>query len=137
MFATIALMAVSCNKNQAAVKKLDGTWKATSINYTEDGVTVDILEAGFITSATYVFDGCKLKNDEFCNLTTTFVTSLGTNTSTDVYNVINDGVTLQVKDEMGSTDIWSKTIDELTSTKLVITELEPGAGSTVSTFEKQ
>ncbi|NOQ71863.1 MAG: hypothetical protein GQ574_07675 [Crocinitomix sp.] len=137
MIAAIALIAVACNKNQAAVKKLDGTWKATAINYTEDGVTANWLELGFITSATYVFDGCKLKNDEFCNLTTTIVSSFGTNTESDLYNVTNDGETLQTKDDASSTTINAITIDELTNSTLKISETDVDGAKTEIVLEKQ
>ncbi|MFT5819181.1 MAG: hypothetical protein ACI8ZM_000404 [Crocinitomix sp.] len=136
MIAAVALIAVACNKNQAAVKKLDGTWNATAFNYTEDGVTANWLELGFITSATYVFDGCKLKNDEFCNLTTTVVSSFGTNTESDLYNVTNDGETLQTKDDASSTTVNAITIDELTNSTLKISETSDGA-TTEIILEKQ
>lgn len=137
MIAAVALLAVACNKNQAAVKKLDGTWKATQINYTEDGVTVDFIESGFINSATYVFDGCKLKDDEFCNLTTTIDTDFGSDTESDLYNVTNDGETLQTKDDASSTTINTITIDELTKSNLTISETDSDGNTTEIKMEKQ
>ncbi len=137
MIAVIALIAVACNKNQAAVKKLDGTWTATSFKSTEDGVTVDWMVEGFITSVTYVFDGCKLKNDEFCNLTTTVVTSFGSDTESDLYNVTNDGETLQTKDDASSTTINTITIDELTNSTCVLSETDSDGNKTEVTLEKQ
>ena len=43
MIAAIALLAVACNKNQAAVKKLDGTWKITSFNSEFDGTQIEAI----------------------------------------------------------------------------------------------
>jgi hypothetical protein len=131
------LIAVACNKNQAAVKKLDGTWKATSFTYTEDGVTLDLLESGFITSVTYTFDNCKLKDDEFCNLTTTIVSDFGTDTEADLYNVTNDGETLQTKDDASSTTINAITIVELTNSVLKISETDEDGAVSAATLEKQ
>tara|TARA_B110000046_G_C12981533_1_gene393560 strand:+ start:1013 stop:1591 length:579 start_codon:yes stop_codon:yes gene_type:complete len=137
MIAAIALIAVACNKNQAAVKKLDGTWSATSYTYTEDGVTLDLLESGFITSVTYTFDNCKLKDDEFCNLTTTVVSSFGTVTEDDLYSVTNDGETLQTKDDASSTTVNSITIDELTNSTFRSSETDEDGNVSAFTMEKQ
>ena len=137
MIAAIALIAVACNKNQAAVKKLDGTWKATAFTETNDGVTFDWLESGFITSVTYIFDKCKLKDDEYCNLTTTIVFDFGTVTEADLYNVTNDGETLQTKDDASSTTINAITIVELTNSTLRISETDDDGGVRATTLEKQ
>jgi len=137
MIAAIALIAVACNKNQAAVKKLDGTWSATSFTYTEDGVTLDLLESGFVNSVTYTFDNCKLKDDEFCNLTTTVVSSFGTVTEDDLYSVTNDGETLQTKDDASSTTVNSITIDELTNSTFRSSETDEDGNVSAFTMEKQ
>ena len=137
MIAAVALIAVACNKNQSAVKKLDGTWEATEINYSEDGATVDLLEEGIVTSATYIFDGCKLKDDEFCSLTTTFVTIVGSGTESDLYNVIDDGETLQTKDDASSETINAITIDELTRSTLVLSQIDEDGNKTETKMEKQ
>lgn len=136
MIATIALIAVACNKNQAAVRKLDGTWKATTYNYTEDGVTINLLGAGFITGATFDFEGCKLKDDEFCNVTTTISTILGADSETGLYNVTNDGETLQIKDDPSSTTINAITIDDLTNSALKINWTDIDGYKTEITLEK-
>ena len=61
-----ALLLFSCNKDQAAVKKLDGTWNVTeAIAVTSVGsvsVPNDILEGEAVYTLT--FNACKLKNDE-------------------------------------------------------------------------
>lgn len=139
MIAAIALLAVACNKNQAAVKKLDGTWTATSVKSTDDGVTLELMPT-FITSFTFVFDGCKLKTDEFCNVTRTIVTLLGTETEADLYRVVGDGETIEMKDDASSTTINTATITELTKSDCTITMTE-GTGAdlvtTVVVLEKQ
>ncbi|MCC7452709.1 MAG: hypothetical protein IT222_00975 [Crocinitomix sp.] len=139
MIAAIALLAVACNKNQAAVKKLDGTWKATSVKSTEDGVTVELIGT-FVTSYTFVFDGCKLKADEFCNVTSTLVSPFGTETNADLYRVVSDGETIEMKDDASSTTINTATITELTKSDCTLTMSE-GTGAdlvtTVVVLEKQ
>lgn len=136
MIAAIALIAVACNKNQSAVKKLDGTWKATEYNYTEDGATVDLMEEGVITDVTYIFDGCKLKDDEFCNVTVTVGTVFGSGTESDLYRVTNDGETLETKDDASSETINTVTIDELTNKTLIMISEDEDSKSEIK-FEKQ
>lgn len=118
----VGLIAVACNKNQKAVKKLDGVWEVTSIKYTEDGTTEEGLIDGY--SATLTFDGCKLKKDEFCGLTT--VTSFGGDTETDtqVYRVVDDGETLETKENATSTSIDRLEIVELDKENLKLKEIE-------------
>ncbi len=139
MIAAIALLAVACNKNQAAVKKLDGTWKATSVKSTDDGVTVELIGT-FVTSYTFVFDGCKLKTDEFCNVTSTIVTPFGTETEADLYRVTEDGEKIEMKDDASSTTVNTATITDLTKSDCTLTMTE-GSGedmtTTVIVLEKQ
>lgn len=136
MIATVALLAVACNKNQAAVKKLDGTWTAASFSVTEDGVTVDLIESGLITSATMTFGNCKLKDDEFCALTTTLETVFGTDTEADVYAVTDDGTTLQTKDDAASTTIETIEIVELSKTDCRLKETDEDGDITEITLKK-
>lgn len=141
MIAAIALLAVACNKDQAAVKKLDGTWKATSVKLNFGGLTVEAIPA-VITSMTFTFDGCKLKKDEFCSVKTVTSYADGTPTQTldDLYRVTNDGETIEMKDDASSTTINTATINELTNSSCTITMTE-GTGeesvSTVVVLEKQ
>lgn len=137
MIAAVALLAVACNKNQRAVKKLDGTWNATSITGTEDGVTVDFIAAGFITSAKITFDNCKLKDDEFCNMTTTTVTPFGSDTEADLYAVTDDGETLQTKDDISSTTIETMEIVELTSSTLKVKQTDEDGDTVEMSLEKE
>lgn len=126
MIAAVGLIAVACNKNQAAVKKLDGTWNVTELKVTEDGVTLDLIESGWVNSATIMFDGCKLKDDEFCTMTTTTTTDFGDDTESDVYAVADDGTTLQTKDDMASTTIESIEIVELSKTDCKLKQTDDG-----------
>lgn len=121
--AIIALVAVSCNKNQSAVKKLSGKWEATKFASTDStGTTIDLI--GLI-NVTYEFDNCKLKNDEYCNLTTTQTANVfGVSTSTtqtDTYRVTDDGVTLEVKNDSTTNSI---TIVELTKKNFKLKQVE-------------
>ncbi|NOQ73406.1 MAG: hypothetical protein GQ574_15480 [Crocinitomix sp.] len=141
MIAAMALIAVSCNKNQKAVKTLDGTWNATSVVGISGGVTVDLFALGVFTSFTYTFDGCKLKDDEFCGITITIVADGDTDTNTGLYTVIDDGLTLQMKDDLASTELISMEIVELTKSELKLRQVE-GAGTADEViidfvFEKQ
>lgn len=126
MIAAIALLAVACNKNQRAVKKLDGTWSATEYKVSEDGVTVDWMEEGFINSLTMVFEGCKLKDDEFCKVTVTIVTEFGSDSEEDLYRVTNDGTTLETKDDVSATTIHAMEIVDLSGSYLELKEEDDG-----------
>jgi hypothetical protein len=121
--AIIALVSISCNKNQRAVKKLSGKWEATKFATTDSsGTTTDYI--GLI-NVTYEFDNCKLKNDEYCNMTTTTTTNIfGVSTSTtenNMYRVIDEGVTLEVKNDSTTNTI---TIVELTKKNLKVKQVE-------------
>lgn len=142
MIAAIALLAVACSKDQAAVKKLDGTWKATSVKVGFGaGITIEAIPT-LITSMTFTFDGCKLKTDEFCDVKTVTSYPDGTPTETldDLYRVTNDGETIEMKDDASSTTINTATINELTNSSCTITMTE-GTGeesvSTIVVLEKQ
>jgi len=134
---SVALLLFSCNKNQSAVKKLDGTWKATKYKVTEDGVSADLIATGWINSLTAIFDGCKLKEDEFCNVTTTVDTDFGNETDTGLYTVVSDGTELQMKDDPSSTTIHTIEIVELTKTTLKTKDTDEEGTVTEVTYEKQ
>ena len=136
MIATIALLAVACNKNQSAVKKLDGTWTATEYKVSDDGVTVDWMEEGFINSITMVFEGCKLKDDEFCNITTTIDTEFGEDSEADLFRVTNDGTTLETKDDVSATTIHSMEIVDLSSSYLELKDTDEEGTVTVIKLEQ-
>ena len=136
MIAAVALLAVACNKNQSAVKKLDGTWDVTSLKVTEDGTSIDLIESGWINSATIMFDGCKLKDDEYCSMTTTTNTDFGSDTEADVYAVTDDGTTLETKDDAESTTVETIEIVELSKTDCKLKQTD-GDTVTEMTLEKQ
>ena len=97
ILAAIMLITVSCDKNQKAVKLLNGKWKLTSIE-------TKVIETGsaIVTAATddYIteleFDNCKLKNNEFCTVTT-IITEDNDDPiyGVSVYKVSGDGTTLE------------------------------------------
>ena len=123
IFIFLTLLVFSCNKNQSAVKKLDGEWNVTKFASSENGVTTDLIGPNFAMK--YKFDNCKLKDNEYCNFTTyTTVTILGislTTNTTDLYTVKNDGTVLEVKND-SITDTWN--IKELTKKNLTVEQVK-------------
>ncbi len=123
--AVALLVFASCNKNQKAVKTLDGSWELVST----DGVAV--TDPDDVTTVTY--SNCKLKKDEYCEVTTK--DSDGTETA--MYKVEDDGETLIYKvTESGISIELKSTIDELTDDKLVITTDFLGLGTIKSEYKK-
>lgn len=138
MIAAVALLAVACNKNQAAVKKLDGTWNATAYSVTDGGVAVDLLSTGAVISSKVTFSDCKLKDDEFCNATTSITYPvIGEFSNAHLYNVTNDGETLQTKDDLSSTTIVQTDIIELTKSMLKLETTDEDGTKTRVTYEKE
>ena len=133
MITAVLLVAVACNKNQKAVKTLDGNWKATTFTVSEDGITFDYLEFGFTLQMN--FDACKLKDDEFCNMTTIITFDGETETETDVYRATNDGTVLEQKDDLASTSIETIDVVELTKTSLQLRMTDDGEVTNI-TLEK-
>lgn len=123
IIAAIALLAVACNKNQTAVKKLDGSWNITSMKYTSEGITQEYI-GNYIISGTYDFDGCKLKKDEFCKVITTMVYHEdfggGTDSEVNYYRVGSQGTKFEQKDEENSTTVEIMEIIELTKSNLML-----------------
>lgn len=130
--AVSGLVLVSCNKNQSAVKKLDGTWTVTKAASTTGGITYDPIASGDATQ-TMTFTACKLKTDEWCTMTTTTnITGWPESTESDVYRVTGDGMTLETKDDAASTEIWTMTINELSKSSMMATQVD---GSTTTVIE--
>jgi hypothetical protein len=127
--AITGLMLVSCNKNQAAVKKLDGAWTVTSAQTTDGAFTYDGVAAGDYTQ-TMTFTACKLKTDEWCAMSSTTTWGNITGTEADVFRVTGDGMTLESKDDDTSSTITSITINELTSADMTATQTN-GSSTTV------
>jgi hypothetical protein len=127
----LAVVVSSCNKDQASVKKLEGSWTATKFTTTDGGVTYDFLADGGAASMT--FEKCKLKTDEWCGCTSTSSWGGFSFTDTDmVYRVTGDGTKLETKDHADSTEIWSQTIVELTKDKVVLQDVD---GTTTTDME--
>lgn len=123
----IFLVLASCNKDQEAVKKLDGTWEEVSIN----GTAVPDSSKG-----SYNFENCKLKTEEYC---TAVYTSADGNALTSEYQVKEKGTILALKIEdptFGGFTLNSK-IDELTESKLVLSTTLPIINQTTTTEYKK
>lgn len=101
----------SCNKNQKAVKKLEGDWEQVSV----DGVTVPDS-----SKITLHFELCKLKKDEWCEMSSTEAD--GTSSGTYFYKVTNDGeyLTQKISDPTKGTIEMGGNIVELTDDKLIL-----------------
>ena len=128
VIATVA----SCSKNQKAVKILDGKWKATSFIVTDGTDSFDFLLLG--TSFEMLFENCKLKDEETCNLTVTTNNGSDTEVENLMYKVIDDGNKLEWIDDTNNSEIF--TIAELTKTKLIMKTTEDGLSITI-TLSKQ
>lgn len=132
-FAGLAL--VSCNKDQAAVKKLDGTWNATAATSVTGGVSIDLLTTG--SSYTMTFNSCKLKKDEWCTGSVAVGFGGATLTSDVVYKVTGDGTVLTSQDHADSTaSAESMNIVELSKTDATFEQVD-GTTTTTFTMSKQ
>jgi len=130
--AIAGLALVSCNKDQAAVKKLDGAWTVNKAESTTQGVSYDLIGSGDATMS-MTFTACKLKTDEWCNATTTV--KFGTfpeTTDATVYRVTGDGTTLESKEHADSTTVSTMTIVELSKSEMKATMVD---GETTTNIE--
>lgn len=109
----LAFAVVSCNKDQRAVKRLDGKWKLTIYN----GQTVPEAQASILT-----FSSCKLKTDEVCDVTV----QTGSQTQSYKYLVKNDGKTLVTKNAAGTVILQELSIEALDKTNLKLKYTEDG-----------
>ena len=121
----IGLILVSCNKDQSAVKKLDGTWLLVE----QDGSAIPDS-----SQISYTFTSCKLKSEDYCPATLTYPNNSSENFE---YKVSNKGETMTWKSDDGNGNVIEipGTIDELTETNMTLTFTF--IGSTTSKFEKQ
>ena len=92
MILLVVAVAAACDKNQKAVKKLDGTWKATKWSSTYDGETFDLIAFG--GSVEWTFTKCKLKDNEYCTSVIKFSFFGDSDTETINFTVTNDGTKL-------------------------------------------
>lgn len=121
---SILFVAVSCNKDQAAVNKLDGNWNATKAVMTESnlGFGIDLILLG--GSLTFSFDDCKLKNDEWCHATSTLTFDGDTESETLLYRVSGDGTVLESKTSDTSAVITTISIIELNRKNCILKQVD-------------
>jgi hypothetical protein len=121
-FSFITLTLTSCDKNQKAVKKLSGEWSATKILESNGNTVTDLKTQG--VSATYKFNKCKLKNDEYCEYSLTKTTTTGsiTNTQTEngFYKVTEDGTKMIQTDSINNATLITVDIIDLTKKKATL-----------------
>lgn len=123
LLAMVFLVAIaSCNKDQRAVKRLNGEWNLVTVN----GFNVPEGE-----SQSLIFNECKLKDDEYCNVT--FKTS--DESETTLYRVTDKGETLIYKDENDKE--VKATIVTLDKEKLVIERTDPTLGTLKLEYSKK
>jgi len=122
----VTLLFVACNKNQSAIKKLDGTWAATELVETdlETGLSYDRIALGETFKLT--FSNCKLKDDEWCNSNSISTLDELIFTANLLYNVQNKGKQLITKVTPTGEISDTYTIVELTKSRLVLTETDDG-----------
>jgi len=121
----IILVFTACNKNQNAVKKLDGNWKATRYEVRSNGKTSDYLEIGL--SFNYYFDNCKLKQNQYCQLTIDMTNDFTTTTDIKLYRVTNYGKALEFIDPLDNNNITRYTIQKLSSQTVKLKKTENNA----------
>lgn len=127
----IALVSItSCNKNQRAVKKLDGKWEMISGQYTDEDGTISFEKGGtFLTTLEMTFTNCKLKDNEWCNFSWYIVQDGDTDNISGLFKVTEDGAKLTLTDPVNiGLPGWTSeyTISELDKTNLIIEGGEPG-----------
>ena len=114
----------SCNKDQSAVKKLDGSWQLSKINGNN-------VEADEVTKIT--FTKCKLKKEETCAVKFEYTSFGETEEFAGEFLVADKGETLELRFTFfGQTNIERFTIKELSKETLV---LEITEGTSVQTEE--
>jgi hypothetical protein len=113
---------------------LDGNWNVTSIKFTEDGVSEEFLEPGFTFKLS--FDGCKLKDDEYCVMTSTSSYGGMSETESSVYRVTEEGTKLEIKDSLTSSTSEIIEIVELDKENLKLKQVD-GTETTEITAKKQ
>ncbi|WP_027420684.1 hypothetical protein [Crocinitomix catalasitica] len=105
----LALVLFSCNKNQKASKKLDGTWDASKITLSiETGggeVSFDALAIDPDAYGILSFTNCNLKSGDFCEASVDIKIADNHVNSNSEYRVIDDGTILVVKDSTGLNNI--------------------------------
>lgn len=133
----VIAIAVACNKDQKAVRTLDGEWTLIKRTYTEDGLSVDETPDSD-ESETIAFSKCKLKKDEFCDVSITFQDPSGSETENYMYKVKDDGETLVLKITFNGIAIEQDAIiEELSKDELSIKIEFPDGSSSTANYEKR
>ena len=121
----------SCNKNQTAVRKLDGKWQATEFT-TSNGTSSTTTTFTSDNAQSYTFNNCKLKKNEYCNVTITqFIFGFGISLNQQ-YRVIDDGKTLEIKNGSFNSKM---TIVDLKGKDLTLQTIT-GSSNTSTKFKK-
>lgn len=134
--AFLALLVVACNKDQKAVRKLDGKWVATSYIETYGGSSEDyVATEGYKLS--FTFDNCKLKDDEFCRLIWE-ESYPGDDIYTEIYDyrVAGGGTSLELREPSYPADLLYFKIVEFKKDKLKL-EINFGDGELIVIEMKQ
>jgi hypothetical protein len=117
----------SCNKNQSAIRKLDGDWQMVESTAT-NGQSSTTVTYTSQNASTYDFDDCKLKKDEYCNVSITqkiFGVSVSLNHQ---YRVTDDGKTLELKNGSYTSTM---TIVDLKGKDLTLQSTDPNGSVTM------
>lgn len=126
-FVLLSTLILSCNKNQSAVKKLEGDWEEVSIG----GVPVAEADKGVMH-----FDFCKLKKDEWCSCY--YVDSNGNNTGNFDYQVKDKGDVMvqRIQDSTKGSIELQGNIKELDDSQLIL-EINYFGLSTTTEYKKK
>lgn len=123
ILAAIMLITVSCDKNQKAVKMLNGVWTLTSTQVTNlETLVVNGIPANEDNVQELDFDNCKLKNDEFCTVTS--IITLDNDDPTywvSVYKISEDGTKLEMGESKYDTELDEFEIISIDEESLVMT----------------
>ena len=119
---TLLTLATACNKNQSAVQKLNGNWTAINYEVTENGSASDYLEIGL--DFDFHFDNCKLQKNDYCQITTTISNNMTSDSDIKLYRVIDDGMTLEIKDPIVAENTITYSIDKISSQKVKLEKIE-------------
>lgn len=112
------LILTACDKDQNAVKMLDGTWELSTVN----GFPIPANSEAYHK---YTFSNCKLKDNEYCDV----VYTDNSETWNFLYNVSGKGTVMTVK---SGNEVRSFTIVELEKEKFVTTTVIEGNTITFS-----
>lgn len=124
---------VSCNKNQKAVKKLDGEWTVTKfLTPNEETGELEDLAAGDV-KLSMEFGTCKLKDDEWC----TYKFSAGAVSVNSFYQITDGGDILEIREDIATSDEDFFTIVELSKDEALLEQYyADGTQSTINLEKK-